>query len=185
LASDRSAIADRLAAAEGYAITESGLRVFRDLKEPEWEQIGHLLRRRMDGNAWALGDWLVYGGGRHGSGGRWIGSSYERACAITGYSSSHMSNCYRVASTFPPGRRLYGLSFDHHRSALALVDEIRIVTLQSALEQGLSSQDFGAQCGAAVQRPPRAKGYKPVEVECPSCHHRFPARANRAKEVIS
>jgi hypothetical protein len=172
-------ISERLAAAEGYAITEYGLEVFRDLTEPEWQVIGHRIRRRSDGAAWSLGDWLVYGGGRRGSGGRWIGSSYEHAQTITGYSASHLSNCYRVATAFPRTDRIMGLSFDHHRQSLALDQVIRLATLQRALEQGQTAQTLATEVAAIVKRPGRAKDYQPVQVKCPNCEHVFPARANR------
>ncbi len=175
-------LASKLAAVEGYAITDYGLTISKDLTENEWVEIGRRIRRRADGAAWALGDWLVYGGGRQGAGGRWIGSSYRRAMQITGYSSSHLSNAFRVCSAFPPDARVHGLTFDHHRQVLGVSEDRRQRLLDRAFANHTNARAFSTEI-LRIRKPrgpSRSKAdYQPVQVQCPKCQHVFPARAHR------
>lgn len=68
---------------QGYAMEALGLRLLKEVTRTEWVVIGQQIRARVEGSAWALGDWLIEGGRDDRN---WYGgSTYEKAAQITGY----------------------------------------------------------------------------------------------------
>jgi hypothetical protein len=189
-------LAERIASSDnGYVIQANGLSILRELSHEEWVVLGRSLRTRLEGSTWAIGDWLVYGGGRTtGGGSRWTGNSYKRAAEITGYHQAHLSNLYNVSVTFPPDYHTRGIvSWSCHRETLRAIPELRgeILNLASSkkwshadvrehLNQTLVVRTQAERTRKIQGRDPRAY-YTPVRVKCPQCEHTFPIKGNKVK----
>src|SRR3712207_3340490 len=63
---------------------------------------------------WWTGDWYLYGEDRFGE------RSAQALTALTGYERSSIQNYASVCRAFPPGTRVHGVSFFHHRAVQAL-----------------------------------------------------------------
>jgi hypothetical protein len=132
-----------------YTLDPHGLVLVRPLTEDEWVTLGHTITRQVEGGQWALGDWLVYGGGQRTHGdmdqrsadGRWTGEGYARAMLITGYSHSWLSKLFTIGKTYPRGVRVVGASWAAHYAAHALPRDASLLVLERARDRHWTAAD--------------------------------------------
>jgi DNA-directed RNA polymerase subunit RPC12/RpoP len=142
------ALAERLQTMEkGYAIEENGLRLFRDLNEVEWCELGNDLTGRRNSTCWAIGDWLVIGHGKDE-----FVNSYKRASKITGLSPSTLSSYFAVSRAYPFSKRVQGASFGWHRAALAVRDDTRVPFLRRAVQEHWNWDRFDTELDKLTEK---------------------------------
>lgn len=188
-----SDVADRVAMAEhGYVIDGQGLHLTRELHLDEWRALGVEIARRVEGAAWALGDWLVAGGRRRDRmepDGQWFtGSIYAEALQITGYDRGHLANCYSVSTAYPRGKR-FALRWSHHREALRVKNEDqRRAVLEQAVAKRWTVQDLSDQLDRIVTPAQTRLTMTPHtrqrdRVQCPACAEVFEVRGHKVPRV--
>jgi len=154
------AIEQGVALASGVYLTTMGARIEGEISLTEY--VAAVERCQALGNAcaWALGDLLYYGSHR----GDW-GETYTQALALTQKSYWSLTQCLRVAKAYPQTDRVEGISWSHHREALALPDpEQRQQVLASAVTSGQSASDLRQQLSS---------GRAPRTTVCPKCQHEW------------
>lgn len=132
--------------------TPTGLQLAKDLTFEEWSAIGLSFGKAMQGAAWCIGDWLVYGEnkwerqlplpGFDAPRAKISRESYDHAVMTTGMDLQRLKDVASVCRRIPIGARKDGLSFDHHRA---------IATAPA--------QDYGKwlEIVSALSEPPTAK----------------------------
>lgn len=181
--------------AHGFVLAALGLEIERDISKAEWQRIGLFIARRVDGSAWALGDWLVEGG-REGR--QWYGgSTYDVAAKLTGYGTAYLSRCYNVSRYFTRSARHATLAWSVHAETMRLEPRLRAPALAAAVHErwgveemaGYVNKVLAAQAAAAGLPPPvpnvkRAKYYRAPKVVCPNCKTTFPIKGHKVREEL-
>lgn len=183
-------------AATKYRLGAHGLTVDVALTNAEFETIGRKLGHVVSGAHWALGDWLVYGDAQG-----LAGAKFERAQEVTGLSYAVLSQALRVATAFPPGSRVAGVSWSHHRIAMPLPVGERAAVLGRAFREhwtavmlgafsekralaarrGIAAADVPSPAREAPHRKADLRWHtvrprKTVQRVCPKCGHSWDAR---------
>jgi hypothetical protein len=174
----------------GYHFEINGLCIERELTEEEWARLGKRIALRLEGSAWAVGDWLVYGGGREWlqTGTGYPGTSgYKRAIEITGLGYKHLGNCYRVAKAYPQGTR-FDCAWYVHKITLAISDDAERAALMKRIVEGHWTADDVHEYLAALPadmplkvaaRARVAATPRKDTVRCPTCGTEFRASKHR------
>jgi hypothetical protein len=115
---------------DAYRFTARGLVVERELTNAEFEAAGRRLGQIANCTTWTVGDWLVYGQAQ-----QLEGAKYSRAQELTGMTYDVLSQACRVSTAFSLDERVTGLSWTHHRAALALPTGERLLVLRRALAE--------------------------------------------------
>lgn len=176
----------------GWRLTPAGLQIVRELTPEEWFECGRYLRSVGNGVAWAVGDWLVYGGGRGD-----YGETYTRAAAITGRSFDSLEQYVRVSKAFRLEQRVPGASWTHHREALRVQADDRRAMLERAVNGRWTMAQFRGAIEAyqnqaidtysatptAIAQPGQVRRWTRTRLTlqknpkrtvcCPKCHHRW------------
>lgn len=189
---------------EPYRLTPRGLVVSRALSNAEFESIGRKLGQIASATNWTVGDWLVYGEGEG-----LPGAKYARAQELTGFTFDVLSQAQRVASAYPMGTRVAGVSWSHHRAALPMPTSERVKALQRAADEGwnsvmvrnfVSRRHAAALDGVALAQTPSPARDAPhrkadsidwrknrprqfVSRKCPKCGHRWEIRTTSTKDA--
>lgn len=189
-----SVVAAAVVVDRGYRVLTEGLVFSRALTWAEWRACGAALAGIANRTTWAIGDWLVYAGGRGD-----YGEFYQEACAITGRSLESLSQHARVSQAFPINRRAVAVPWSFYREALRLPEHERQRSLliaeqnhwtRDGLAAFISTRDGASPSlaktiseSSGTPHPKRANWQKPTHhrrVQCPSCGFTFePKRRHR------
>lgn len=115
--------------------TAKGLTVAPELPFSGWKRLGEQLGLLSNASSWWVGDWLVYGERRYGSG-------YREAAEIIGLEYQTLRNYAWVASVFPLYRRRDKLSFQHHAEVASLPEEQQEHWLRAAEDNRWSRNEL-------------------------------------------
>jgi hypothetical protein len=173
--------------------TNRGLVITGDLTEAEWENVGRRCGRRSDAIRWAIGDWLAYGYGRtktfRGPDGYAMGSIYDKATKITGYTRSILWRMYKTSVSFPMETRVHA-EIVRHRSymlATSLPPEQRLGLIELAADKHWSTVQVAQYLEASGTKFSKhmlggGRGWSVLRVRCPNCANTFVAREHLAKK---
>lgn len=120
-----------------------GLRLREGLAFSEWVRLGTRLAQLSHASAWYLGDWLRYGE-------RTYGCRYKTALETTCFDYQTLRNYAWVAGRFPPGRRLTGVSFQHHAEVASLPEPSQDLWLHRAERHRWSRNELRRQLRGAA-----------------------------------
>jgi hypothetical protein len=173
-----------------YFVERTGLTITRPISSEEWAAIGHDLVNRSSGMQWALGDWIIGGGGmawakpkvkkqQRAPNGH---SIYERAADITGLSLDYIAEMARTAEAFPKAERKPLVPWAHYRTirsapaeqVAGLVDGVGRYkwTIPQLRERVAKANE------AAGKTKPTGGSRPGPEVTCPQCSHHFPVKGH-------
>jgi hypothetical protein len=112
--------------------------------------------------------------------------NFVQSRTLTGYSKSHLWKCYQLACEFAPDERNAKVPWGVHGILLREPDrEKRRLLLERAELEDWTQRDalkYFADfppTGKTYHAP--APTYRLQHVECPNCHHQFPAKGHRVK----
>lgn len=121
----------------------NGLDLPPDLTFYEWAGALHHAELLVEAGPWFLVDLMAYGEAH-------FGERHTQALPTaeedpTGASQSRLKQAAWMASVYPPGTRVTGLSYSHHRAVAELEPEDRSALLQEAVATNLSTRDLIAR----------------------------------------
>ncbi len=147
------------------------------LNQEAWEEVGRALGEAANGNAWAIGDWLVAGARLPGN--NFIGSGYAEAHAITGLSIKSLGQRYIVATKYPRAERVEGANWTMHHISVRIKNKAdRIEALNHAVDKALTCEAFkNLVTGKNAQTKRITRALR--EVKCPNCAHEFMAATHK------
>lgn len=120
---------------ETKSITPVGMVLPNDITLDEMEALGQALGGAHESLKFAVGDWM-----------RYCEDIFpEEAAQLSeslGLSPAQRMQYIRVSRDVPIDRRLFGLTWSHHRSVAPLEAKDQTYWLQQALEKGLSKQEL-------------------------------------------
>lgn len=183
-----------------YRLMPQGMVVADEMTESEYDRAGIRIGQIVHGSHWAIGDWLAYGQERG-----FATSKFETAHVLTGVSFAVLSQSLRVSKAYIMDERVAGLSWTHHRAALALPMGERTAALQRALAEQWTANMVVAfvtsRQEAMTQGIPLARVASPVRDnphragvlrwqghrkkryavfrKCPKCGHRWNVRTTK------
>lgn len=145
------------------SLSEQGVQIIGDIDIGEYcEAVGNVTKLS-NACSWALGDLIAYGESRAG----W-NEMYAQAMDETHLSFSTLQQRVRVSRAYVPEDRVEGLSWSHHREALAIKEPTeRLDALASAKLTGISALGLREEIVSA--RGPKEK----KATICPKCQHEF------------
>jgi N6-adenosine-specific RNA methylase IME4 len=138
--------------ADGFRVTEIGLRV---TGQPTLAQWGHALRsinHAKSAMQWALGDLLLYADDR-----KWADDAVEEIMEGTGLKRSTLMNYKSVAKAFPLTRRIASLTWTAHAMVASLPDETGDLLLASCTELAWGYEELRTHARDARKRRERAE----------------------------
>ena len=94
-------------------------------------EIGSMIQTTVLNHQWWVGDWIIYGEDHYPD-------IYTQAIELTGNSLQNLMNYRRVASVFPPERRVPELSFSAHRELAPLSEEEQDAVIGLAIKFGVT-----------------------------------------------
>lgn len=187
-------VAELLANGKGYELTKTGVVFHRVLSDDEFDALGLKIARFANATAWALGDWLVAGGGRGPD-----GHVYDRGHEVSGRSYASLQQYARVSEAYAhDDRALVPWSF--YREALRLPTRERLDALGMAkvnnwtvvglidhinVRQGEMHSLLGGhqKTGSLVRTGRRVGWIQKRRVRCPKCNHAFDVRRKEFAEA--
>ena len=109
-----------------------------DLTFDEWQRAGKLLLQIDTSLHWWLADLLIYGENK------WP-DRYAQLVDVTGLKADTLYNVVWVGRKFPPGERIAGLSFSHHKEVAGIKNTLeRRKWLEEAKRESMSSRELRA-----------------------------------------
>ena len=145
------------------SLSEQGVQILGDIDITEYVEAVSNITKLTNACSFALGDLIAYGEDHPD----W-GEMYTQALDETDLSYSTLAHRVRVSRAYPPEDRVEGLSWSHHREALAIKDPTeRLEALASAKLTGIS--DLGLREEIVSARGPKEK----KATICPKCQHEF------------
>jgi hypothetical protein len=147
------------------SLSEQGVQILGDIDITEYVEAVSNITKLTNACSFALGDLIAYGEDHPD----W-GEMYTQALDETdlSYSTLAHSACVSPVPT-SPADRVEGLSWSHHREALAIKDPTeRLDALASAKLTGISALGLREEIVSA--RDPRSRSATHV---CPKCQHEF------------
>lgn len=91
-----------------FVMTAVGMMIPEEVDEPEWADVGNVLKDLDSSISWNLGDWAAFANGR------W-GKEYKDIAKDFGYESDTLKVYASIARSMPTLIRNQRLSFAHHR----------------------------------------------------------------------
>ena len=148
---------------EHVSLSEQGVQILGDIDITEYVEAVSNITKLTNACSFALGDLIAYGEDHPD----W-GEMYTQALDETDLSYSTLAHRVRVSRAYPPEDRVEGLSWSHHREALAIKDPTeRLEALASAKLTGISALGLREEIVSA--RGPKEK----KATICPKCQHEF------------
>lgn len=138
--------------ADGFRVTEIGLRVSG---QPTLAQWGHALRsinHAKSAMQWALGDLLLYADER-----KWADEAVEEIMEGTGLKRGTLMNYKTVAKAFPLARRVASLTWTAHSMVASLPDETGDILLASCTELNWGYEELRTHARDARRRKERGE----------------------------
>jgi len=151
------------------SLTEISYSLPPDLTYERWESIGQGLQQMERSVQWWIGDWYLYGEDRFGE------RSAQAVMDLTGYERSSIQNYASVARAFPPGTRVQGVSFFHHRAVQSLARQdfdaaTEVLRDVDGRDAKPTVEEFREEVRRVVQAralaaPPPADDFLPADIE--------------------
>ena len=145
------------------SLSEQGVQILGDIDITEYVEAVSNITKLTNACSFALGDLIAYGEDHPD----W-GEMYTQALDETDLSYSTLAHRVRVSRAYPPEDRVEGLSWSHHREALAIKDPTeRLEALASAKLTGISALGLREEIVSARDPKPKRTHV------CPKCQHEF------------
>ena len=145
------------------SLSEQGVQILGDIDITEYVEAVSNITKLTNACSFALGDLIAYGEDHPD----W-GEMYTQALDETDLSYSTLAHRVRVSRAYPPEDRVEGLSWSHHREALAIKEPTeRLEAHASAKLTGISALGLREEIVSA--RGPKEK----KATICPKCQHEF------------
>ena len=145
------------------SLSEQGVQILGDIDITEYVEAVSNITKLTNACSFALGDLIAYGEDHPD----W-GEMYTQALDETDLSYSTLAHRVRVSRAYPPEDRVEGLSWSHHREALAIKDQTeRLDALASAKLTGISALGLREEIVSARDPKPKRTHV------CPKCQHEF------------
>jgi len=147
---------------EGVMLTEAGATLAEDVTFDNYCLALQSCQTLGNASLWAIGDMLLFGSRKYGE-------QYSQALELTKRSYSTLTQAKRLAKAYPSEERHPGLSWTHHREALAVkdTDERRRLLVQ-AENEGWSREQVRDHVTGADTSPVVEHAHT-----CPACGHQF------------
>lgn len=126
-------------------LSPTGLALPTSLSAEDWEEVGYMLDNLDGALPWAWGDWLCA---------RPKGRVDQDAVQISGKPWDSLRNYRYVAENVAPGRRLTGLSWNHHQAVAAMEDWEQDRMLERAANEHLTVMALRAEVKALTAPAP-------------------------------
>jgi len=147
----------------GARFSPTELRISEGIEEQEWMQIGRALAHVCQSTFWWIGDFILYGKNHYG-----VKVSYDLAQQSTAFSRTALYHCVRVASRFPPERRVDALTFYHHSVLCKFLPELADKLLSEAVEYGYTARQIREMADEAIGEKKKEKdGKHKLEIVLP------------------
>lgn len=113
----------------GFVLTATGMAIPDGTTEPDWQDVGRVLRGMVTAVSWWVGDWAAYANQEWNATAKAIAAIFE-------YEPSTIESYLSVAKAVPGMIRNHTVSFSHHRLVMGLPEDQQRYWIERAAQAG-------------------------------------------------